>query len=170
MNIETFRNCVQIIEKNLGKTFAKDGINRVWQEVKVQPDKAMFNAGDYVLLNFTSLPAPAKLMEAIRIEGQKIKLAEAKANESEWEAKKEKRGEGASLNKSVGNSEVARLSIMAISGLSSGKMSPEEYVEFHRHMGQKYGDEWFLAGAEIEKDFIRRGIIRPCEEGTHLAA
>ncbi len=150
MNIELFKSCVKTIQVNLGREYAKDGINKVWQAVKDDPDQAMMNAGDWVLLNYVSLPPPAKIMEAIKAEAKKIKLEESRNRESVWEAQKEKRSEGPMLAANVRDlhSDMAHMCMK----LMSSKEPRETKLDAFRHMEQKFpGVGWLEEGVKLDK-------------------
>lgn len=83
MNIETYRFCIGAVESHFGSSFVKESKNKVWAQIKAEPDTAMEQAAELLMLGSNVLPPPIRLIELVRSQGQKVRVEEAKAREQQ---------------------------------------------------------------------------------------
>jgi hypothetical protein len=88
MTPECAKHYTDAMQRELGGTFDVVKLRELWPDMKNESDSAMEGAYDYIVKNWSTLPSPQKLLDAVQLEGRKLKLAAAKNNEEDW--KKEK--------------------------------------------------------------------------------
>ena len=93
MQPEYARNVIAMLEKEKRGHFGAEALKKIKDALFREPDKALDNAYDRIVLHFNSLPSAAKLLEIVQEEAKKIKMAAAKQNEEEIERQKPHRNE-----------------------------------------------------------------------------
>ena len=88
MNDKTAQYVIETLEKEKGRPFGAESLRKIKAELIKESDAAMMAASDYIILNFSTLPSAAKLLEIVQQEGKRIRLAEAKQREEEWKRTK----------------------------------------------------------------------------------
>ncbi len=159
MNTETARFVIDQLQKNFGRKFAAEALNKIKPDLLKEPDRAAENAYDYILLNFNppNMPTAGKLLEIVQNEG--CKISQAAAIQREEEAREEKR-RAANIFKSPAQTELAERSLLIIKGILSPKPDYGALLDGMRAMAVLYPkSEWWKVGADFEKAWSEKGLI-----------
>lgn len=75
MKPETASHFIRAIQSEFGKSFGAEALERIKVKLLIEPDKAMENAYEHIILNFNppNMPTAAKLLEIVQKEAFKIK-------------------------------------------------------------------------------------------------
>jgi len=126
MDIDVFRFCIKELQDNFRKQFAKDQINLIWPAVKDCPNKAMEEAYNHIMLNFASLPTPARVKDVVEQEAKKI--GQQRAQRMEEEAAESRRNYP-EITKVQPNTDLGKDAIRAMSRLFSGIIDKRQYLK-----------------------------------------